>query len=152
MSDTEATLEVRLAELERRGKANYDLLQKTLKTLDNRTMKLAEKFKAIDQSHHLEMAKRHDELSDRMQLLIEKITVATECCFHLRHKKGMADSVRGRKLAAILWAFDLEDDWWKEGLKYSIGDEKEGLSVVEWIKRCFDAYRDTELQEKTNED
>lgn len=119
-----------------------DAIEEAFKKFAQRMDRFAEKVRAYDPKNMLEMETRHTELSARFQLLIEKVTVATEVGYYARHQTGITEAQRAALLGAALWALDQPDVWWK-------GHDQ--LSVKQWAKRCLDAYRGDKLLKVTSD-
>lgn len=102
---------------------------------------LSVKVTSIDPATYVTMEQRGAYLSDRLRLLIDKITVLTEVSFYARNGRDV--NSRAQILAAVVWAFDRDDDWW--------ADAYYDLSVEGWAKRCMDAYRADRLLNLTTD-
>lgn len=121
----------------------FEAIEKTFKLFAGRMDRFAEKVRAYDPKNMLQMEERHAELSDRLQLLIEKITVVTEVGYHARNTKGLSESQRAAILGAAVCALDQPDAWWKG---------HDTLTVKQWAKRCLDTHRANKLLAVTSDD
>jgi hypothetical protein len=113
-----------------------EAIEKMFKSFAGRMDRFQEKVRAYDPSNMLLMEKRHKELSERLQLLIQKITVITEVGHHTRNAKGLSESQRAAILDAAVRAFDHDDDWWK---KYD-WNRYDTLTVKQWAKMFLDTH------------
>jgi hypothetical protein len=126
---------LRLDELaEQQAKVNEKLRDQlaTLKAVTRRLDTLDLKLRGISPNAIRAAESRVQELSERLAGLIDRITVATELAHYLRRLDLPGDQ-RAELMFATVWAFDLPDTWWQEGLK----DE---LDITDWLARCSNCY------------
>jgi hypothetical protein len=67
----------------------------------------------------IKMDERADYLSSRLQLIITKITVATELCFLARQSGIEQESFIALK---IIRCFDNDDEWWRGKKEYTLAE------------------------------
>lgn len=104
--------------------------------VDKILSKFGEKIRTYDSKNMLAMEERHGELSARLQLLIEKITVMTEIGYSVRNSEGITSHARGIILAATIWALDQPDAFW-----VGMSDK----TIPDAAKKCMNAYKQAQL-------
>lgn len=104
-----------------------EAIQRRVIALEKRVGDMADKLAAVDPCAWRELAAHHAELLAKFRRLIHKCTVATELAY-LSRRQGYSSDLP----AAVLYCFDLPDEWWGK-------DEDAPLGW--WVERVMIEYR-----------